>query len=462
MSAHETALTKSLDGILTHRAQSGLPLLAIDGPFLSSPTDFFSNDYLSLSTNPCLRELFLQKALSAPRLFGATGCRLGPGNGEAYRALEERLAGFFQSPDALLCTSGCVANEAFWSTVPQPGDVLIFDQLIHSSIREGVRLSQIPKDMQYTFRHNSMPGFKWCLEDALKKHHARIVQGTGTVFVAVESLYSMDGDFSPLEDIVRTVEALVPAGHAHIFVDEAHTSGVFGPDGRGYVALLGLRGRIHTMMHTLGKAWGHRGAVLLTSPTVRKYIINYAKAFGYTTTMAHMDVYVLNSCLDIISGSKGQELRNKLVHIVQYAHTHLQNALRRLPAQIISLTLLSTHLSESDLDRAAAKRRAELKLHSPVIPLLTPHAVELADHLVGCGYNAAAVTYPAVKVSRVRIIVHAGNTEEEVDRFVEQVVEWATAKMQTIGQVGKRVGEVSGDSHKGRSNGNGRGVKGRL
>ncbi|KAI6142645.1 8-amino-7-oxononanoate synthase [Pisolithus tinctorius] len=454
MSAQGSALTKSLDDILTRRKQSGLPLLAIDGPFLSSAPDFFSNDYLSLSTSPLLRELFLPKALSASRLFGATGCRLATGNGEGYRALEERLAYFFHSPDALLCTSGCVANEAFWSTVPQPGDVLIFDQLVHSSIREGARLSHIPKDMQYNFRHNSVTAFKQCLEDVLKKHHAQIVQGSRTVFVAVESLYSMDGDFSPLEDIVRTVEELVPKGHAHIVVDEAHTSGVFGPDGSGYVALLGLKGRVHTMMHTLGKAWGHRGAVVLTSPMVRKYLVNYAKAFGYTTTMAHMDVHILNSCLDIISGPKGQELRNKLSHIVQYAHTHLINALRPFPAQIVTLTLPSTRASGIDLDRSAAKRSAELKLYSPVIPLLTPHAVELADYLIDCGYNAGAVTYPAVKVSRVRMIVHAGNTQAEVDRFVEKVVEWATAKDQASSQEGNRAGEVSGE---------GRGVvRGRL
>ncbi|KAI6142647.1 8-amino-7-oxononanoate synthase [Pisolithus tinctorius] len=447
MSAQETVLTKSLDGILTRRKQSGFPLLAIDGPFVSPTPDFFSNDYLSLSTSPLLRELFLSKTLSAPRLFGSTGCRLATGNSEGYRALEERLAHFFQSPDALLCTSGCVANEVFWSTVPQPGDVLIFDQLVHSSIREGVRLSHIPKDKQYKFRHNSVTAFKQCLEDVLEKHNKQIVQGSGTVFVAVESLYSMDGDFSPLEDIVRTVEELVPKGHAHIFIDEAHTSGVFGPDGRGYVALLGLKGRIHTMMHTLGKAWGHRGAVLLTLPTVHKYLVNYAKAFGYTTAMAHMDIHVINSCLDIISGPKGQELRNKLSHIVQYARTHLGNALRPFPAQIITLALV-------DSDRAAAQRSAELKLCSPVIPLVSPRAVELSHYLIDCGYNASAVTYPVVKVSRVRVIVHAGNTQAEVDRFVEKVVEWATAKNQTLNQEGKPVGEVSGE---------GRGtVRGRL
>ncbi|KAI5997256.1 8-amino-7-oxononanoate synthase [Pisolithus orientalis] len=413
MSAQESALTKSLDAIMTRRKQSGLPLLAIDGPFLSSAPDFFSNDYLSLSTSPLLRELFLSKALSASRLFGATGCRLATGSGEGYRALEERLVHFFQSLDALLRTSGCVANEAFWSMVPQPGNVLIFDQLVHSSIREAV--------------------LGGCFEEA-PCTHAQIMQGSGTVFVAIESVYSMDGDFSPLEDIVRTVDELVPKGHAHICVDEAHTSGIFGPDGRGYVALLGLKGRIHTMMHTLGKAWRHRGGQF--------YLVDYAKAFGYTTTMAHMDVYILNSCLDIISGPKGQELRNKLSHIVQYAYALPRNAFRPFPAQIVALTLPSTRASDIDLDRAAAKRSAELKLYSPAIPLLTPHAVELAEYLIDCGYNAGAVTYPAVKVSRVRVIMHAGNTQAEVDRFVEKVVEWATEKDQTSSQEGNRGGEV--------------------
>ncbi|KAI5997255.1 8-amino-7-oxononanoate synthase [Pisolithus orientalis] len=437
MSAQETALTKSLDNILTRRKQSGLPLLAIDGPFVSPTPDFFSNDYLSLSTSPLLRERFLSKALSAPRLFGSTGTRLATGNSEGYRALEERLAHFFQSPDALLCTSGCVANEVFWSTVPQPGDVLIFDQLVHSSIREGVRLSHIPKDKQHKFRHNSVTAFEQCLEDALKKYHAQIVRGSGTVFVAIESVYSMDGDFSPLEDIVRTVEELVLKCHAHICVDEAHSSGIFGPYGRGYVALLGLKERIRTMMHTLGKAWGHRGGH--TWSTMPKHLD--------TPLPWPLDVHVINSCLDIISGPKGQELRNKLSHIIQYAQTHLGNALQPFPAQIITLT-------PADLDRAAARRSAELKLYSPVIPLLSPHAVELSHYLIDCGYNASAVTYPVVKVSRVRVIVHAGNTQAEVDRFVEKVAEWATAKNQTLNQEGKPVGEVSGE---------GRGtVRGRL
>lgn len=447
MSVQETALTKALDDILTHRKRSGLPVFSIDGPFLSSPPDFFSNDYLSLSTNPLLRELFLRKAASVPRLFGATGCRLATGNGEDYRNLEERLAHFFQSPDALLCTSGSVANQGFWSTVPLPGDVLIFDQLTHFSSCDGAQLSQIPKDMQYTFEHNSVSSFKRCLEDVLKKHHAQIVQGTGTVFVAVESLYSIDGDFSPLEDIVQIVEELVPKGHAHIFVDEAHTSGVLGPDGRGYVAHLGLGERVHTKMHTLGKAWGHQRGVLATSSTVRKYLLNCCKALGYTTCIAYMDLHVLNCSLDIISGPKGQELRDTLVHVVRYTRTHLDNALRHFPAHILSLSLPSTHLPDDDLDRVAAARRAELKSYSPVIPLITPHAIDLADYLVRCGYNAAALVYPVVNVSTVRVIVHAENTEAEVDRFVETVAEWATAMTQTVAQEGQHVAEASGESH---------------
>ena len=231
----------------------------IDNPLPSSAPDFFSNDYLSLSTDQCRRDIFLRKLHEAPpsRLFGSTGSRLTTGNSSEINALETAFKQFFRAPSALLFSSGFSANSAFLAHIPQSNDVIIYDELMHESCREGIRaLSRA----SYRFAHNSLASFEECLLGVLKKH-PRITRGTSTVFIVVESLYSMDGDFCPLTEIVELVETLVPAGRAHIFVDEAHTSGICGPNGTGYVSHLGLNDRVHTKVHALGKAWGFHGGM---------------------------------------------------------------------------------------------------------------------------------------------------------------------------------------------------------
>jgi 8-amino-7-oxononanoate synthase len=231
----------------------------LDDPLPSYAPDFFSNDYLSLSTDPALRDVFLSKVQEAApaRLFGSTGSRLTTGNSLEFNALETSFKQFFGAPSALLFSSGFNANLAFLSTVPQKSDVIICDELIHTSCRGGIRASS---RASYCFAHNSVASFEECLLGVLQKH-PQIVQGISNVFVVVESLYSMDGDFCPLTEIVELVENLVAPGHAHIVVDEAHTSGTCGPNGTGYVSHLGLDDRVHTKVHTFGKGWGFHGGM---------------------------------------------------------------------------------------------------------------------------------------------------------------------------------------------------------
>ena len=235
----------------------------LDDPLPSHAPDFFSNDYLSLSTDPSLRDIFLRQVQEAApaRLFGSTGSRLTTGNSLEFNALETAFKHFFGAPSALLFSSGFNANSAFLSTVPQKSDVIICDELIHASCLWGIRGSSRGS---YRFAHNSVASFEQRLRGVLQKH-PQIVQGISTVFVVVESLYSMDGDFCPLTEIVELVETLVPAGHAHIVVDEAHTSGICGPNGTGYVSYLGLNDRVHTKVHTFGKGWGFHGGMCCSS-----------------------------------------------------------------------------------------------------------------------------------------------------------------------------------------------------
>jgi 8-amino-7-oxononanoate synthase len=218
--------------------------------------DFHTNDYLSLASSPALRSHFLHKLRTAPDVLGSGGSRLLV-NGRAHAALESRLASFFAAPAALLFNSGLDANVGFFSCVPQPGDAIVLDEYIHASVHDGIRASRC-RDVMHTFEHNSLPALAGLLLRLLREHPG-LRAGESNVFVAVESLYSMDGTIAPLTQIVELIESLLPHGNGHLVVDEAHATGVYGPQGRGMVAILGLESRVLARLHTFGKALAGSG-----------------------------------------------------------------------------------------------------------------------------------------------------------------------------------------------------------
>ncbi len=222
--------------------------------------DFHTNDYLSLSHSPDLRARFLSKLHVAPEILGSGGSRLLV-NGHAHSALEARLAIFFGSPTALLFNSGFDANVGFFSCIPQPGDVVVLDEYIHASVHDGVRSSRA-RDAQFTFEHNCLTSLGDVL---LRLLHARpgLSTGENSLFVAVESLYSMDGTVAPLSQIVEMLETLLPNGNGYLVVDEAHATGIYGPNGKGLVAMLGLEHRVLARLHTFGKALAGSGGMFL-------------------------------------------------------------------------------------------------------------------------------------------------------------------------------------------------------
>lgn len=263
--------------------------------------DFSSNDYLSLSRNADIRQAYvslIQQRSAATGLseadgfgLGSGGSRLLDGNSALAEGLERALAHFHGASAGLLFNSGYEANTGLFSAVPQAGDVVVYDEFIHASVHSGMRLSRARRTVK--FRHNTV----WRRaredeEDLLEgrtTHIARsassaalrdapllsldetlrqtveggdgreIREGRKHVFVAVEALYSMDGDLAPLEDIVKCVEQHLPLGNGHVIVDEAHSNGVFGPGGRGIVCELGLEKRIWATVMTFGKAMGCSG-----------------------------------------------------------------------------------------------------------------------------------------------------------------------------------------------------------
>jgi 8-amino-7-oxononanoate synthase len=215
--------------------------------------DFSSNDFLSLSTSPILRELFLNEVKNVPRL-GSTGSRLLDGNSPYAESLEREIADFHYGPAGLLVNSGYDANVGIFSCLPQPGDIVVYDELIHASVHDGMKASRASSTV--LFAHNSVPDLKKVLESVILKSSAGLPLN---VFVAVESVYSMDGDLAPLGEIADLIEALFPSKNAHLIVDEAHATGLYGDKGRGRVCELGLEDRVFVRLHTFGKALACNG-----------------------------------------------------------------------------------------------------------------------------------------------------------------------------------------------------------
>lgn len=179
--------------------------------------DFASNDYLSFATDKIEGERYIQRLreLGRPAL-GSTGSRTASGNSTQHVALENRLAIFHNADAALLFNSGYDANSSVWTYLPQPGDVILFDQLIHASIHEGMKLSRA--SLKIPFDHNSEPEMRRHLLELTQKE--KIKKGEINVFIAIESLYSMDGDLSPLKVMVESIKELLPLGNGYVIIDE--------------------------------------------------------------------------------------------------------------------------------------------------------------------------------------------------------------------------------------------------
>jgi 8-amino-7-oxononanoate synthase len=229
--------------------------------------DFSSNDYLGLS-----RSAWMQQSISnkLPHLsLGSTGSRLLNGNSPLAESLESKLANFFHSEAALLFNSGFDANLGLLSTVIRPGDLVFLDEAIHASMHKGLKLSGATL---VSFRHNDIEDLK--LKAVLHKT-------AGEIWLVAESYYSMDGDQAPL-----TLLAEIAEQHGwRLIIDEAHAVGCFGELGKGLGHPLRLDNRIFATVVTFGKALGTHGACILCTSHTKEYLINYCKAFIYTTAL---------------------------------------------------------------------------------------------------------------------------------------------------------------------------------
>ncbi|MDB5119957.1 MAG: 8-amino-7-oxononanoate synthase [Sphingobacteriales bacterium] len=228
--------------------------------------DFCSNDYLGFARSTSLRNIFEDTLRTLPNYkLGSTGSRLLAGNDDFTEELESDIAQFHIADTALIYNSGYDANLGLLSSLPQRGDTIITDELNHASIIDGARLSYANR---YIFKHNDLNN----LEDKLKV-------AKGHIYIAVESIYSMDGDEAPLIEIC----ALSKKYNAAVIVDEAHATTIFGNQGKGLVEELNLQKEVFARIITFGKGLGTHGAAVLGSISLRNYLINFSRSFIYTT-----------------------------------------------------------------------------------------------------------------------------------------------------------------------------------
>ncbi|GAA5876058.1 hypothetical protein JCM8547_003542 [Rhodosporidiobolus lusitaniae] len=422
-SALTSRLTAALD---SRRSRQMLRSLAATPPSPSDPqlVDFSSNDYLSFSRSLPLRSALLT-SLNDPSFspYGPPSSRLLDGNSPSHLSLEARLASFFKAPSALLFNSGFDANAGMWASLPGPEDTIVFDELVHASMHDGMRASRVPKERRRAFKHNSVEALEEQLQRAVEEEEG-VREGTKSVWIGVESLYSMDGDLAPLREMVELVERVLPAGNGHLVVDEAHSTGLYGPRGRGLVAALGLENRVTVRVHTFGKAMACNGAAVLATPLIRNYLINYARPLIYSTAMSHMSAVAAEKSLEMLKQGKGEE---PAAHVHHLARTFISLLLSTLPpSSPISLPphLLSLPSPSSPSPSPFSPPHPPT---SPIIPLLTPSPRPVAAFLRDKGFLVRPITYPTVPhgEERVRLCLHAGNKEEEVRGLVEGVVEWA-------------------------------------
>jgi 8-amino-7-oxononanoate synthase len=259
-------------------------------------SDYSSNDYLGIVKNSLIEKLLTGTDFA----HGSTGSRLLAGNYPLIEETEQQIAAFHDAPAALIFNSGYDANFGLLACIAQKGDLILYDKLVHASIRDGIRQSF---GESHSFPHNDLN----VLEMRLKTSSA---SGDGTCFVVTESVFSMDGDIAPLTEIANLCEKY----RAHLIVDEAHATGVIGERGEGCIQSLGLQQRCFARIYTFGKALGCHGAVIAGSQKLHNYLINFCRPFIYSTAIPPASVAAIRASYKIFPGlTREREFLRKLI-----------------------------------------------------------------------------------------------------------------------------------------------------
>jgi 8-amino-7-oxononanoate synthase len=341
--------------------------------------DFSSNDYLGLSQDVNVfqraHEYLLEMELQQN---GATGSRLISGNHELYEQVEGFLSEFHQAESALIFNSGYDVNIGFFSSIPQRGDVILYDELAHASIRDGISMSHAKS---YKFKHNDLDDLKVHLERVSSSAIEKSFQGE--VYVVTESVFSMDGDSPDLKAMAHLAEQY----NAFFIVDEAHSVGVFGAKGAGLLQELEVN--TFARIITFGKALGCHGAAILGSETLKKYLVNFARSFIYTTGLPpHSLATILLGYQEMIHSRKQEALRANIAFF--------NEELTRLE--------LKNHFIESNSAIHCCVISGNEKVKS------------IAKNLQDQDFDVKAILSPTVPEGheRIRFCIHAYNSFQEM------------------------------------------------
>lgn len=344
----------------------------------SAPIDFCSNDYLGLSRSLELKNEIALRIANVNSGVGATGSRLISGNNAVTEETENRLARMFNGERALIFNSGYVANLGVLSSIPRRGDVIFYDELSHASVKDGIRLSLAQK---VKFNHNDLTD----LEEKLERSDA------DNKFIVVESIYSMDGDRCPLDELVKLSEKY----EAAIILDEAHSTGVVGENGAGQAVAKGLEDKIFARVYTFGKAMGVHGACVVADNTVIDYLINFSRPFIYTTALPIHSVVSIGAAFSVLEKNPlwQEELQEKVNYFIQCFNSIFGDSLVRTDSQCAIQGVL---ISGND----------EVK--------------KVANLLVLNGHDVKPILSPTVREGgeRIRICLHRYNTHEEIDAIL--------------------------------------------
>ncbi len=336
--------------------------------------DFFSNDYLGLIYDP----LRVSDISEFKKLTGSSGSRLISGNSELFEETENLISEFHKVESALIYSTGYQANIGLISAVTSRHDTILYDNLIHASLRDGIKLSDAKA---YSFKHNDLED----LESKLKKTETNKI-------IIIESRYSMDGDTAPLKEILNLSEKY----NAHLIVDEAHSVGVDGEKGEGIVCKLGLQEKVFATIVTFGKALGCHGAAILSNTIIRNYLINFSRSFIYSTGMSPQSVWDIKTAYEHLPNLEAR--RNELISLSKYLSFKLPDSLS--PSESFS------------------------PIHRFIVPG-NEQVLKFSDYLNKKDIGIVAVrasTVPKGK-ERIRICLHSYNTREQIDFLVSCINE---------------------------------------
>jgi 8-amino-7-oxononanoate synthase len=362
-------------------------------PLKNNLIDFSSNDYLGLAKSERLFDQTHQFLLNRNiKTNGATGSRLLSGNHALYPETESFIAKFHESESALIFNSGYDANVGFFGSVPQKGDLILYDELCHASIRDGIKMSNAKS---YKFNHNDFEDLERLIVNFNQNDNSELLTPhfplLPSIFIATESVFSMDGDCPNLEELVAVSEK----HNCFLIIDEAHAIGVFGESGQGLVQSLGLQNQVFARIVTFGKGLGCHGAAVLGSQDLMDYLVNFARSFIYTTGLSPHSVATILVAYQTLEKNNFsiQKLRKNIILFNQ-------------EKELLGLKPLFV--------------RSKSAIQSAIIPG-NENVKSIAKKLQEKGFDVKAILSPTVPEGqeRLRICLHSYNSVEEISGLLQ-------------------------------------------